>query len=73
MASLCSSPITPSATSTSLITPWDCSSTIHDVVRTSSEVQNGSSTPDQQQRGAARRRMRDQVRQRIAQQQGTAR
>lgn len=34
----------PSATSTLLTTPWPCSSTIQLDVRTSSEVQNGSST-----------------------------
>jgi len=39
-----SSPMMPSATSASLITPWLCRSTIQLVVRTSSDVQNGSST-----------------------------
>ncbi len=38
------SSIRPRNSIASLSTPWVCSTTIHAVVRTSSEVQNGSST-----------------------------
>ena len=38
------SSITPSQTSTSLMTPCCCSSTFQEAVRTRSEVQNGRST-----------------------------
>ena len=63
------SSISPIQTSTSLMTPCCCSSTFQEAVRTSSEVQNGSSTRIISRFDDSQRQARQQPGDRIAEQQ----